>query len=165
MAEFATFDGIELHYEEEGAGPPVVLLHGLSSSIKGNWRDPGIWSALVDSGKRVIGLDARGHGRSAKPHDPSSYRDRAMVRDVGAFFDHLGLERTDLVGYSMGAATAIRFAVGEPRLRRLVLGGIGGVYVSIRGDFPSGAAIVCTFGALLIITSLIALVRPRVTRA
>ena len=126
MAEFATFDGIELHYEEEGAGPPVVLLHGLSSSTKGNWRDPGIWSALVDSGKRVIGLDARGHGRSAKPHDPSSYRDRAMVRDVGAFFDHLGLERTDLVGYSMGAATAIRFAVGEPRLRRLVLGGIGG---------------------------------------
>src|SRR5438067_6188487 len=46
-----------------------------------------------------------------------------------------------------------------------LLGGIGGVYVSIRGDFPSGAAIVCTFGALLIITSLIALVRPRVTRA
>ncbi len=49
-----------------------------------------------------------------------------MVRDVGAFLDHLGIERTDLVGYSMGAATALRFATGDRRLRRLVLGGIGG---------------------------------------
>ena len=45
-----------------------------------------------------------------------------------------------------------------------LLGGIGGVYVSIRGDFPSGAAIVCTFGALLILAALIALVRPRSTQ-
>jgi ABC-type Mn2+/Zn2+ transport system permease subunit len=42
-----------------------------------------------------------------------------------------------------------------------LLGGIGGVYLSIRGDFPSGAAIVCTFGALLILAALVSLVRPR----
>jgi ABC-type Mn2+/Zn2+ transport system permease subunit len=46
-----------------------------------------------------------------------------------------------------------------------LLGGIGGLFVSFWGDFPSGAAIVCTFGALLIIAALIALVRPRVTEA
>src|SRR2546421_10923256 len=100
VAAFASVDGTKLYYEEEGTGTPVVLLHGLSSSTKGNWQEPGIWAALVDVGKRVIGLDARGHGRSDKPHDPSAYRDHAMVRDVGALLDHLGLESTDLVGYS-----------------------------------------------------------------
>jgi pimeloyl-ACP methyl ester carboxylesterase len=126
VAAFASVDGTKLYYEEEGTGTPVVLLHGLSSSIKGNWQEPGIWAALVDVGKRVIGLDARGHGRSDKPHDQAAYKDHAMVRDVQAFLDHLGLERTDLVGYSMGAGTALRFAAGERRVRRLVLGGIGG---------------------------------------
>ena len=126
MAELTSFDGTRLFYEEEGQGGPVILLHGLSSSTKGNWRDPGIWDALVGVGKRVIGLDARGHGRSDKPHDPAAYANQAMVRDVGALFDHLGLPGADLVGYSMGAGTAVRFAASDRRLRRLVLGGIGG---------------------------------------
>lgn len=126
MAIFTSFDGTHLYYEEEGAGTPVVLLHGLSTSTKGNWKEPGTWTVLVEAGKRVIGLDARGHGRSEKPHDPSAYENHAMVRDVEALLDHLGVENADLVGYSMGAATAVRFASGEPRVRRLVLGGIGG---------------------------------------
>jgi pimeloyl-ACP methyl ester carboxylesterase len=126
VATFKSFDGKHLYYDEQGKGSPVVLLHGLSSSTKGNWQDPGIWTALVEAGKRVIGLDSRGHGRSEKPHDRAAYANDAMVRDVRAFFDHLGLQQADLVGYSMGAGTAIRFAPGEPRIRRLVLGGIGG---------------------------------------
>jgi pimeloyl-ACP methyl ester carboxylesterase len=123
---FDSFDGCQLHYDVEGVGSPVVLLHGFTSSVDGNWRQPGIWQALVDAGKRVIGFDARGHGRSEKPHDPAAYENQAMVQDVAAFFDHLGLTEADLVGYSMGAATAIRFAASDRRLRRLVLGGIGG---------------------------------------
>jgi pimeloyl-ACP methyl ester carboxylesterase len=126
MATLTTFDDRDLYYEEEGAGRPVVLLHGLSVDTDTNWKAPGIWSALVDDGRRVIGLDARGHGRSAKPHDPSAYENDAMVKDVGALCDRLRLEQTDLVGYSMGAGTALRFAAGDARLRRLVLGGIGG---------------------------------------
>ncbi|HMC38358.1 MAG TPA: alpha/beta hydrolase [Acidimicrobiales bacterium] len=129
MTQLASFDGTELYYEDEGerAGRPVVLLHGLSSSIQGNWREPGIWAELVAAGRRVIGLDARGHGRSAKPHDPSAYENDAMTTDVGALLDHLGLDQVDLVGYSMGAGTALQFAISDsPRLRRLVLGGIGG---------------------------------------
>jgi pimeloyl-ACP methyl ester carboxylesterase len=123
---FESFDGTKLCYDEEGDGPPVVLLHGFTSSVDGNWRQPGIWRALTDAGKRAIGFDARGHGRSGKPHDPAAYENQAMVRDVAAFFDHLALTEADLVGYSMGAATAIRFAATDGRLRRLVLGGIGG---------------------------------------
>src|SRR5439155_3680505 len=81
---------------------------------------------LVDIPRRVVGVDARGHGRSDKPHDPAAYENSAMVRDVGALLDHLALSRVDLVGYSMGAATAVRFAAQDRRVRRLVLGGIGG---------------------------------------
>jgi pimeloyl-ACP methyl ester carboxylesterase len=126
MATFTSFDGTKLYYEEEGAGAPVVLLHGLSVDTDGNWKAPGIWAALVDAGHRVIGFDARGHGRSDKPHDPSAYQDDAMVRDVAAVLDELSLDETDLVGYSMGASTALQFAGRDERLRRLVLGGIGG---------------------------------------
>ncbi len=126
MPEFTSFDGTSLYYEDEGTGLPVVLLHGLSSSTEGNWKAAGIWAALARVGRRLIGMDARGHGRSGKPHEPAAYEDDAMVRDVGALLDHLGLAEIDLVGYSMGAATALRFALGDHRLRRLVLGGIGG---------------------------------------
>ena len=126
MATLTSFDGVQLHYEEEGTGEPVLLLHGFTSSTAGNWQRPGIWATLVDDGRRVIGLDARGHGKSAKPHQPEAYENSAMVRDVGALVDHLALAWVDLVGYSMGALTAIRFAAQDSRVRRLVLGGIGG---------------------------------------
>jgi pimeloyl-ACP methyl ester carboxylesterase len=123
---FRSFDDTELYYDIEGAGRPVVLLHGFTSSVDGNWRQPKIWQALLDSGRQVLGFDARGHGRSAKPHGPAAYENDAMVQDVAAFFGHLDLGEADLVGYSMGAGTAIRFASRDGRLRRLVLGGIGG---------------------------------------
>jgi pimeloyl-ACP methyl ester carboxylesterase len=126
MPELKSFDGVRLHYEEEGTGAPVVLLHGLSSSTKGNWQDPGIWARLVEPDRRVIGLDARGHGRSEKPHDPAAYEGDAMANDVGALVEHLALDGFDLVGYSMGAGTALRFALTDHQIRRLVLGGIGG---------------------------------------
>jgi pimeloyl-ACP methyl ester carboxylesterase len=126
MATCTSFDGTKLYYEQEGAGAPVVLLHGLSVDVGGNWKTPGIWSALVEAGHRVIGFDARGHGRSEKPHEQSAYEGDAMVRDVGAMIDALRLQETDLVGYSMGASTALQFAARDDRLRRLVLGGIGG---------------------------------------
>jgi pimeloyl-ACP methyl ester carboxylesterase len=103
-----------------------VLLHGLSVDITTNWKAPGIWTALVDAGHRVIGFDARGHGQSGKPHDPAAYENDAMVRDVAAVFDQLSLSDADVVGYSMGAGTALRFAGTDGRVRRLVLGGIGG---------------------------------------
>jgi len=125
MPMFSSFDGVKLHYETEGEGSPVVLLHGFGASTRTNWVEPGIWSALVHAGHRVIGLDARGHGESEKPHDPAFYADGAMVRDVAELFDHLALGTASVVGYSMGAGTALRFAMSDRRVRLLVLGGIG----------------------------------------
>jgi pimeloyl-ACP methyl ester carboxylesterase len=126
MPEFRSFDGVRLHYDVEGEGEPVVLLHGFVADTNLNWRQPGIIPALTAAGLMSIGLDARGHGQSEKCYDPSAYENEAMVADVAALFDHLHLGRADVAGYSMGAATALRFAMRDGRVRRLVLGGTDG---------------------------------------
>jgi pimeloyl-ACP methyl ester carboxylesterase len=123
--QFCSFDGLELSYYVAGDGPPVLLLHGFGSSSEGNWFRPGVAAALVGSGRQVVALDARGHGRSAKPHDPAAYAGGAMVRDAAALVDHLGLEALDVCGYSMGGLTARAFVGSDPRPRSAVLGGIG----------------------------------------
>lgn len=124
--EFASFDGVTLHADVEGEGAPVVLLHAFASNTEWSWRRPGVVAALVSAGFRVLGLDARGHGSSEKRYDPGAYANESMTRDVSALFDHAGLEAADVVGYGMGAVTAIFFALHDRRVRRLVLGGLGG---------------------------------------
>ena len=128
MSTFQSFDGVSLAYEEQGppGGPPVLLLHGFAADSVANWVRPHVVEALVDAGRRVITLDARGHGRSDKPHDPEAYADDAMVRDAQAMIDHLGLESVDVCGYSMGAMTTYALVAREPRARSAVLGGVGG---------------------------------------
>jgi len=62
----------------------------------------------------VVGTDCRGHDRSDKPHDSSAYEDPQMPNDVLAVMDALGLERVDLMGYSMGGAIAINLLARHP---------------------------------------------------
>jgi pimeloyl-ACP methyl ester carboxylesterase len=126
MARFDTFDGASLHFEVRGEGPPVVLLHGFAADSERNWFAPGIADALQEAGRRVIALDARGHGLSEKPHDPSAYAGGAMIRDVQCLLEHLGVEEVDVCGYSMGAMTTYAFAGRDERVRSAVLGGFGG---------------------------------------
>ncbi len=130
MERFSSFDGLSLAYSvtgAEAAGESVLLHHGFASSARVNWERPGVVAALVEAGRRVVVFDARGHGDSEAPHDPAAYAGGAMARDVVALFDHLGLERVDMAGYSMGAFVTIELAgkATEPRLRSLFLGGIG----------------------------------------
>lgn len=125
MPELRSFDGTTIAYTDDGDGAPVVLLHGFAADTEANWRACGVLDALLAAGRRVIGVDARGHGRSGKPHDPAAYGNNAMVHDVRAVFDHLDLASADVVGYSMGSLTTSRFAPGEARVRSIVLGGVG----------------------------------------
>ena len=125
MKSFSSFDGTRIAYDEAGHGSPVVLVHGFAASGDINWVQPGVVDAIVASGRRAVWVDCRGHGSSDKPHDPAAYAGDAMARDVSALVDHLGIERFDLVGYSMGSAISIRLALGEPRVRSVVLGGAG----------------------------------------
>jgi pimeloyl-ACP methyl ester carboxylesterase len=120
-----SFDGTHIAYTARGAGPTVLLLHGFAADHVLNWARPGVIDALVDSGRRVIATDARGHGASDKPHDPERYAGDAMVRDAQAVLDELGIEQVDVVGYSMGSMVAARLVPDEPRTRVLVLGGVG----------------------------------------
>jgi pimeloyl-ACP methyl ester carboxylesterase len=126
MANFESFDGQSLYYDDQGDGRTVVLLHGFAADTNVNYVRSGILDLLLDEGYRVVALDARGHGLSAKPTDSAAYADDAMKRDVVALFDHLGLDDVLLVGYSMGAHLSLRLAPEEPRVKALVLLGIGG---------------------------------------
>jgi pimeloyl-ACP methyl ester carboxylesterase len=76
---------------------------------------------------RVIALDQRGHGESAKLYEPDDYLRQKMAGDVAALMDHLGVGRADVFGYSMGTRTALQLALDAPdRVSNLILGGVGG---------------------------------------
>lgn len=108
-----------------GAGRPVLMLHGFIASAKLNWVEPGIAQAVADAGFEVIAPDLRGHGESAAPEDASAWPGDVLARDQEALVAHLGLSDFDLVGYSLGARTAVRCLVRGMRPRRCVLGGMG----------------------------------------
>ena len=145
MDRFASFDGVEIAFLRQGNGPPVLLHHGFGADHHANWVAPGVFDALVAAGREVVALDARGHGVSAKPHEPEAYADNAMARDVSALLDHLGFESVDIVGYSMGSIVSSIVVPNEPRARSLVLGGVGGHLV--KGRVPIDRKAVA--GALL----------------
>lgn len=119
-------DGIEFAFLDEGEGEPILLIHGFGSTKEINWVGPGWVSTLTQAGRRVIALDNRGHGASGKLYDASLYDPRLMAGDALALLSHLGLERADLMGYSMGGRICAYAALAAPgRVRSLILGGIG----------------------------------------
>jgi pimeloyl-ACP methyl ester carboxylesterase len=122
-------DGLEIAFDDIGPreGRPVVLVHGFASNRKENWQRLGWYGAFERKRIRCLALDCRGHGESAKPHDPDAYSRVAMAGDIIALLDHLGVARADLVGYSMGARLSLTAALAAPeRVALLVIGGIGG---------------------------------------
>ena len=136
MKRFTADDGVEIVYDEWGTPsdrPPVLLHHGFIANAAVNWVMPGVVAALVDAGRHVVAPDARGHGRSGKPHDPARYGEVRMAHDLRQLVDILGTAEFDLVGYSMGAIVSLITATDEPRLRRLVIGGVGAGVVELGG--------------------------------
>jgi pimeloyl-ACP methyl ester carboxylesterase len=117
---------VEIAYLDEGEGEPIVLVHGFASSKNVNWIYPTWVSELKKAGRRVIALDNRGHGDSSKLYDAAQYEIAIMAGDVVALLDHLGIERADVMGYSLGSRMTAVMALGQPRrLRSAILGGIG----------------------------------------
>ena len=117
---------VEIAYLDEGEGEPIVLVHGFASSKNVNWVYPTWVSELKKAGRRVIALDNRGHGDSGKLYDAAQYEIAIMAGDVVALLDHLGIERADVMGYSLGSRMTAVMALGQPqRLRSAILGGIG----------------------------------------
>jgi pimeloyl-ACP methyl ester carboxylesterase len=118
VLSLATDDGVTLAGVQDGAGPAIVLLHGLTGTrhyvVMGS-------RALQRSGHRVIAYDARGHGRSTPASAPdgsaperSAYGYARLAADLLAVLDHTGVERAVIAGASMGAHTSVRFALEHP---------------------------------------------------
>jgi pimeloyl-ACP methyl ester carboxylesterase len=112
--------GVTLEYAERGSrtGAPVIFLHGVTDS----WRSFEPVFDHLPSAVRAISITQRGHGRSSKPHH--GYRYPEMAADLEAFMDALDLRAAVIVGHSMGASVAQRFAADHPaRVAGLVLAG------------------------------------------
>jgi pimeloyl-ACP methyl ester carboxylesterase len=123
-SQFFEADSVKIHYLRQGAGEPVVLIHGLYASAALNWQRPGIFAALA-ADHDVIALDLPGHGLSDKPDDAAAYG-MQMVEDVVLLLDRLNIRRAHIIGYSLGGMVALKFMVEHPdRVRSGTLGGMG----------------------------------------
>src|SRR3954452_24077253 len=113
--QYADVNGVHLYYERHGSGRPMILLHGGLGS--GDMFAP-ILPQLADH-HEVILPDLQGHGRTADIDRPIDHR--LMADDIAALIDHLGLDKPDLVGYSLGGGVALHTAAKYPtKIRRLV---------------------------------------------
>lgn len=119
--------GVEIAYEVEGEGQPILLIHGFSATADDNWVRTGWVQALTRARFKVVRFDLRGHGKSQKLHDAADYTMEKMAGDALALLDHLGIEKADLLGFSMGAGIAMRLAGAHGhRFGKVVLAGMGG---------------------------------------
>ena len=117
MTTFTTQDGVDLDYTDTGGeGVPLVLLHGWGQT-KAMFRHQ---IADLAANRRIIAVDLRGHGLSAKPH--FGYRIARFSRDVWELLEHLALDRVDALGWSMGVSVWWSFIdqYGTDRIRRFV---------------------------------------------
>lgn len=122
---FTAPDGIELAWHELGEGRVVVLLHGLFSDAETNWIRFGHAVEIAGRGFRPIMPDLRGHGTSARPHDPAAYPPDILADDGLALVAHLGLGDYDLGGYSLGGRTAVQMVAKGAKPGRLIVAGMG----------------------------------------
>ncbi len=116
--------GVKIHYHVEGDGPPLVIQHGLTSSLE-NWYAYGFVEELQKD-YRLILVDARGHGRSDKPHDPKDYDLKLRVSDILAVMDDVGVDKAHYMGYSMGGRIGFGLVLHAlDRFHSLIIGGMG----------------------------------------
>jgi pimeloyl-ACP methyl ester carboxylesterase len=113
---FAPVNGLKLYYEIHGGGDPVILLHGgvAASEVFG----PNL--PELARTRQVIAVHLQGHGRTRDIDRPFAYE--SMADDIAALIGHLGLERADLLGYSLGGGVAFQTAIRHPEVvDRLVI--------------------------------------------
>ena len=114
-------NGVNIRFVDQGSGDAIVLIHGNGQSLE-SWINWGVLPNLARD-YRVIALDARGHGKSGKPHDAKAYG-LEMGLDVIRLLDHLRVQRAHIIGYSMGAHSTAQLLTTRPeRFLTATLGG------------------------------------------
>jgi pimeloyl-ACP methyl ester carboxylesterase len=123
---FVGRDGVELACSETESGRPLILLHGFMGAGS-HWLEQTKVDALAEQGYRVVLPDLRGHGESAKPHDPAAYPPDVLADDGLALVEHLGLGDGDydLGGYSLGARIVVRMLARGAKPSRAIVAGQG----------------------------------------
>src|SRR5947207_1468559 len=99
---YASVNGIHLYYEVHGTGKPLIMLHGGFGTFD-------MFAALspaLEKNHQVIGVDLYGHGRTALTDRPIRFEQ--MADDIAGLIDHLGREKVDLLGYSLGGDAALQ---------------------------------------------------------
>jgi pimeloyl-ACP methyl ester carboxylesterase len=107
---YADVNGIKLFHETYGTGRPLILLHGGLGAIE--MFGPNL--PALAKGRKVIGVDLQGHGRTADIDRP--LRPELMADDIAALIKHLKLERPDIMGFSLGGGVAVHLAIRHPEL-------------------------------------------------
>jgi non-heme chloroperoxidase len=127
---------VEIHYEDHGFGPPVILIHGWPLSSR-SWEQQ--VRALVDDGYRVITYDRRGFGASSQPWDGYDYD--TLAADLHKLVEHLALTGVTLVGFSMGGGEVARYVgrYGTERVAKAVFASAVPPYLYKSADNPDGA--------------------------
>lgn len=114
--KYASVNGIDLYYEIHGTGTPLILLHGGFGTLE-------TFTALSPTlalDHQIIGVDLYGHGRTALTNRPLRFEH--MADDIAGLIDHLGLEKADVLGYSLGGAVALQTVIRHPeQVNKLVV--------------------------------------------
>jgi pimeloyl-ACP methyl ester carboxylesterase len=111
-------DGVEIHYEVHGSGPPLLLTHGYSSTSQ-------MWQGQIEAlskHHRLVLWDMRGHGRSGYPDDASAYSEALTIADMAALLDEVGADSAIVGGLSLGGYMSLAFYRAHPeRVRALLI--------------------------------------------
>jgi len=113
---YAPVNGLKMYYEIHGQGESVVLLHGAFMAITDDWR---LWINELAKTRKVIAVEMQGHGRTADIKRDITYEN--LSDDVAALLDYLKIVQADIVGYSLGAGTAMMTAIRHPEKVRKVV--------------------------------------------
>ena len=148
-SHFAEIDGVRVHYQEKGAGTPLVFLHGYTSSTY-SWKD--VFEPLAKN-FHVIAVDLKGFGFSGKPD--GDYTRRAQAILVAHLLEHLNIDKAWLCGSSMGGEVALNVAVANPQhVAGLILIDSAGVEVPGKESLAPGYLMLPVVGRILIALSL-----------
>ena len=124
LSGYADNDGVRIHYEVEGEGPPLVLVHWFNGSTE-DWRMFGYVDALKEDYQLIL-IDMRGHGQSDKPHERAAYDAEIQANDIVAVLDELDIDKAHYFGYSLGATLGWALAKYAPeRFASFIIGGEG----------------------------------------